>query len=314
MNLCQPNYDLVTFILLTYNQEQFVSDAVKGAFAQTYSRIQFILSDDCSTDSTFSIMEDLAECYSTSKDVIVRQNKENLGIAAHLNEVMKIAKGDIIVIAAGDDISLPDRTRISVDILKKYKNATSVLLSSIELHGSSYESGSDRLRLGNHVELIQNRRSLSQWNYVTFGASRVFRRSLFTVFGPLDKECPTEDTPLLLRSLILGDNILSSKKGIVYRIHENNLSGLRSISEMDMSKIYKQYYSDLRFARNENLIGSADYLSFRKWIVESRKVNLIKLKIRSGLKLSANDYRFIIRHKAFGSRFFVLLLCKKFLF
>jgi len=39
---------LITLALVAYNQERFISEALEGAFAQTYSPLEIILSDDCS--------------------------------------------------------------------------------------------------------------------------------------------------------------------------------------------------------------------------------------------------------------------------
>lgn len=46
---------LVTFALFAYNQEQYIREAVEGAFSQTYKPLEIILSDDCSRDRTFEI-------------------------------------------------------------------------------------------------------------------------------------------------------------------------------------------------------------------------------------------------------------------
>jgi len=42
-----PERPLLTFALFGYNQEQYIREAVEGAFAQTYSPLEIILSDDC---------------------------------------------------------------------------------------------------------------------------------------------------------------------------------------------------------------------------------------------------------------------------
>jgi len=46
---------LITFALFAYNQERFIREAVQGAFSQTYSPLEIIMSDDCSKDRTFDI-------------------------------------------------------------------------------------------------------------------------------------------------------------------------------------------------------------------------------------------------------------------
>lgn len=44
---------LVTFALFTFNQQEYVRDAIEGAFSQTYEPLEIILSDNCSSDRTF---------------------------------------------------------------------------------------------------------------------------------------------------------------------------------------------------------------------------------------------------------------------
>ena len=44
---------LVTLALITYRQERFVREAVRGVLAQTYSPLQVVISDDASPDATF---------------------------------------------------------------------------------------------------------------------------------------------------------------------------------------------------------------------------------------------------------------------
>ena len=46
---------LLTFAVGAYNQERFIREAVESAFAQTYSPLEIVLSDDCSRDRTFEI-------------------------------------------------------------------------------------------------------------------------------------------------------------------------------------------------------------------------------------------------------------------
>ena len=101
---------LVTFALFAYNQEQYIREAVEGAFSQTYEPLEIILSDDCSTDRTFEAMQEMAAAYVGPHEVRVRRNGMNLGTIDHVITVAKEAKGELLVVAAGDDVSLPART------------------------------------------------------------------------------------------------------------------------------------------------------------------------------------------------------------
>ena len=98
---------LVTLAVITYNQEQYIREAVDGALAQTYSPLQIIISDDCSPDATFDIAEDIVNKYEGPHDVLLNRNDPNLGIGKHVNKVMGLVKGDLVVLGAGDYISIP---------------------------------------------------------------------------------------------------------------------------------------------------------------------------------------------------------------
>jgi cellulose synthase/poly-beta-1,6-N-acetylglucosamine synthase-like glycosyltransferase len=61
---------LITLFVYAFNHEKFIREAVEGAFAQTYNPLEIILSDDCSTDRTYEIMQEMAERYSGPHKVI----------------------------------------------------------------------------------------------------------------------------------------------------------------------------------------------------------------------------------------------------
>ena len=61
----------VSFLLLCYNQERFVKDAVQGALDQDYANIEIIISDDASSDST---MEIINEVVSLNKKMMVKSS------------------------------------------------------------------------------------------------------------------------------------------------------------------------------------------------------------------------------------------------
>src|SRR5262249_35850114 len=105
---------LLTFAVASFNQESYVRNAIESAFAQKYSPLEIILSDDCSKDKTFAIMRQMAQTYKGSHRIILNQNERNLGLVGHLNRLVELAAGDLIVCAGGDDISFPERASLSV--------------------------------------------------------------------------------------------------------------------------------------------------------------------------------------------------------
>lgn len=88
LNLSEGTDDrpLVTFALFAYNQEKYIREAISGAFSQTYSPLEIIMSDDNSLDSTYEIMREEARAYQGPHKIILNRNSSNLGIAYHVNK------------------------------------------------------------------------------------------------------------------------------------------------------------------------------------------------------------------------------------
>ena len=75
--------ELISFFALTYNQEKYIEDSLKGLFSQTYSPLEIIISDDCSTDKTFEIIQKFVSEYKGPNKVIINRNEKNLGLIKH---------------------------------------------------------------------------------------------------------------------------------------------------------------------------------------------------------------------------------------
>jgi len=109
---------VVTFVLYAYNEEQFILDAIESAFAQTYSPLEIVLSDDGSTDRTFQIMQEAAAAYNGPHTIILNRNARKTGIGSQINAAWQKGSGELIVLANGDDISLPQRVERIVEVWK----------------------------------------------------------------------------------------------------------------------------------------------------------------------------------------------------
>jgi len=131
-----PSNPLITFILFSYNQESFIRESVHAALKQTYSPLEIILSDDCSMDDTFTIMEEMAAAYRGPHKIVINQNQENLGIVPHLNKLfMEFAHGELVVLAAGDDVSYSFRTESLVEAWLKNGKPSGVGSRYCEIDG-----------------------------------------------------------------------------------------------------------------------------------------------------------------------------------
>lgn len=207
------NKPFVTFVVLSYNQEKFIRESVRGAFSQTYRPMEIVISDDFSTDRTYSIIEEEIAAYTGDHVIKVNRNNENLGLIDHVNKIFQIAKGEIIVSSAGDDISFPDRTSV---IVENYLRFGEPLL----IHSNAYEIDSIGRYFGTEAPRKQLRRKLSLSeaciaNRIYLGASAVWSKKLFEKYGPITQKESYEDLVLGFRAL-LDDSILYVDKPLLY--------------------------------------------------------------------------------------------------
>ncbi len=97
---------LVSFLIVTYNQVAYVDAAVEGAQAQDYSNLEIVITDDGSTDGTWERLNALAE---KNPALTVRQTPKNMGTLGNLYHGVEYTSGALLVLAAGDDVSKPNR-------------------------------------------------------------------------------------------------------------------------------------------------------------------------------------------------------------
>ena len=122
---------LATFTVFAYNQEDYVAEAVRGALAQQYRPLQVILSDDASTDRTFEVMTEASRACPPDVDLVLNRNPQNTGIAEHIGKVIGMAAGKYVVLSAADDVSLPERTGLSVEALVNDEGGRMALHSAV---------------------------------------------------------------------------------------------------------------------------------------------------------------------------------------
>ena len=254
-----PARQRVTLALFAYNQQAHVRAAVEGALAQDYDGpLEIILSDDGSRDDTFAVMQDVARAYSGPHHVRLNYNDHNLGLSAHVNRVLAMAQGEIIVMAAGDDISLPGRVTETVAAFARHPEAIAVSFTDIRMDDSGapledkVPSGPEQII---DLEMFLAAGPRAQTRLGLSGASRAFRRKVYERFGDLRPDCPAEDSPYLLRILYIGKLVVCGGPGILYRVHDAQMSSSHGIAAQSGQGYQSQMIKDARFARNMSLIS-----------------------------------------------------------
>ena len=106
----------VSVIMSCYNSQQTVGRAIESILNQTLENIELLICDDSSIDNTY---ETITKYKDLDKRVKVYKNIKNLGLTKTLNFLIEKADGALIARQDDDDISLSERLKTQVNILKE---------------------------------------------------------------------------------------------------------------------------------------------------------------------------------------------------
>jgi len=191
---------VASVVLLTYNQSAFVQEAFESILNQDIDDLEIVVSDDCSSDNTWDIILTVAQSYTGSKKLILSRNPSNLGIVGNYAAAVKQSTGDLIFMAAGDDISMPDRCSKSIQFwIDKQKKYDLVAADGLDMSMAGEILGR---KDSSNLEDWTAEKWLERRPFF-FGASHMVTRKLLEI-GPLDKNLPYEDQCLVFRAILMG--------------------------------------------------------------------------------------------------------------
>lgn len=95
---------LVSVMVPVYNVEPYIERCVRSLFEQTYSNLEFIFCDDCSTDASIQILETVMTDYpQRAGQVQIIHHEKNKGSATARNTLIAASKGVFLFWVDSDD-------------------------------------------------------------------------------------------------------------------------------------------------------------------------------------------------------------------
>ena len=256
---------MVSMVLIAYNQEQFIKQAIISAFQQTYLPMEIILSDDCSTDRTFDIMAEMTHDYHGPHKISLNRNLTNLGIAGNLNKAFEMSQGQFIVVQAGDDISVPNRVAELVQCWKSQKTSVDLVcsyLEDIDIDGRSTGFINKEVMFVPDVS-----KDPLNWRCGATGACAAYSRKLFEKYGPLNTRVMAEDWVYSFRAWVESGIAVIEAPLVKRRIHSASISVThRNVKTVRDAALRRQ----LRRKAAENALGIAEEW-LRAWQISGKE-------------------------------------------
>jgi glycosyltransferase involved in cell wall biosynthesis len=98
----------VTIGIPVYNVEKYIRQTIDSALAQTFKSIEFLICDDCGTDSSISIVEEYQQTHPRGKDIRIIHQPRNMGVGEARNRIIDETHSEYLFFMDSDDILTED--------------------------------------------------------------------------------------------------------------------------------------------------------------------------------------------------------------
>ena len=270
---------LVSLTIICYKAEEFIVEAIEGALSQTYSPLEIIFSDDNSSDKTFDIIKEKLKNYQGPHKIILNRNEKNLGIGGHISKVwFSIAKGDWIIVSAGDDVSLPNR----VEKLMEYANENISLIhhNCFFIDEKSREiSDRNKTDYSKCIEIFEKNdiEETIRTGMFVKGATMCINKKVLDIFGPFNSNIVQEDKILAYRAQFFGKIVHLDDRLMKYRMHSKSSSYQHDATQ------YKWYIS----IKKNNAVN---FIAVYQQILVDNKILKLSSKLLNELEHRKRDF------------------------
>jgi glycosyltransferase involved in cell wall biosynthesis len=222
--------------MAVYNGEKYVLQQLSSILCQLTADDEVIIIDDCSTDSTSSLIQSINDT-----KIKYFKNIINIGVLGSFEKSIAMSKGDIIFLSDQDDVWFPQKVERILNEFKIRESITMVASDAVIVDGfgeitfSSFFLKRGKFKSGLINTIIKNK---------YLGCTLAFRKSLINKILPIPKDVPMHDIWIGAINTLFGKTYYIDEPLINYRRHDNNLS------PSEPANIYKQVLWRLLLVKN----------------------------------------------------------------
>lgn len=219
----------ISVVMPAYNSDKYINEAVESVLNQTFSDIEMIIVDDCSTDRTFDILKALAQ-----QDSRIRlfKNKHNMGVAETRNTGIKQARRECIALLDSDDVWDPNKLYLQY---KLYCQGNRIIYCSYDF----IDDESRPVKKPFVVPKETNYKKMLTSNVISCSTiladSKLFKENLFST------KYYHEDYALWMQLINIEKKAVGCIEVLAhYRLHENSRSSKKTNAALQRWKVYRE--------------------------------------------------------------------------
>lgn len=287
---------LISVIIPNYNYARFLKQRIDSVLNQTYTNIEVIILDDCSSDNSKEVIE---QYRNDERITHIVYNEQNSGTTfKQWRKGFELAKGDFIWIAEADDYAAPtlleelvNRMSIDDDIKVGFVNSNWVLPDKTFIN-QDYTI-SEEVHIFNGKDFVVQH--LLKENYIYNASMAVFRRDTLPQLSDEYMSFRSCGDKVFWKELSLQGKVLYVCKPLNYfRIHDSKVTTNSISSGLLFAEENRFYHMNIQDGTIANRSTRTDVIRYFLKYIENVKTQLqsedVYLRSRA-LWLKECDYR-----------------------
>lgn len=216
--------------MATYNGAKYLKAQLKSFVDQTHQPDELIITDDCSSDETKTIVQEFAK--TAPFKIEIHYNDKNLGYCGNFNEALIKTTGDLVFLSDQDDVWFPEKIEYMLGVARCNSEALVVMNDAVLTDDVLNEVGLTKIG--------QIRSAGFARDSFLMGCCCGVRRELLDLCMPIPANFNAHDNWLVWFADGLDAKLVDSKVLQYYRRHELNDSQIivNRTTKLTRSKVF----------------------------------------------------------------------------
>ena len=196
---------MISIVIPNYNGNRYLKDCLESVFKQTYQQYEILIIDNASTDDSY-------EWIKQYKSIVFKRLDRNYGFSRAVNEGIKMAQGEYVLLLNNDTIMEADFLQQLLDEMESHQKVFSICSKMIQYHNPHLiDDAGDEYTLLGWTRKCGDSESIESYTqsrevFSSCAGAALYRKSIFDEIGYFDESffAYMEDVDISYRARIYG--------------------------------------------------------------------------------------------------------------
>lgn len=209
----------IDILMATYNGESFIRQQISSIQNQTFKDWVLYIHDDGSTDSTLSIIRDMAS--SDKRIVLIEDSISFHAPAPNFMHLLKLAQAEYVIFSDQDDIWLENKLEVMYSEIQRYDSDIPTAV-----YGNGYIYNCDTNEISGHSILVppSGLGTVFFMNGGIQGCAIMMNRKLYQLCQKYSGFLAMHDHVVTLAAFTFGRMIYINRQLMLYRRHSQTVT------------------------------------------------------------------------------------------